>query len=550
MATPKALPARPSLESLRKQAKKLTRDVAAGDSDAIARMRARLPRAEPPLSLRDAQLVVARELGFRGWPDLLAEVHKRLGTGLEWAAAQAERAIHDNDLAELEQLLAEHPALLSWQGRPGGLLGFAVDAYGDAFDPAREKSFTRRECAELLIDAGAAVHPSVLDSLILSRARGMLQLFHSKGLLPRTPRFLAALGDLDGLRAWFSEHARDHDLVLTSDAFVCACRYQHESVASFLLDRCIALDPNLGKQIDGWEGRAAFVRYFIDNNPLEFTESNPSGLWQASLMGRVMLAIHDDDLATFEELLTREPWMLGEPHVGFQVGLIERATLRDRGAFITRLLELDPALSRRNLPPASKAIEFALTYVRPHLVPVLTRIWPLPDDLPHAAGVGDLDAVQRWLADGDHPTQAVLDNALGFAVLNHHYEIADVLLAHGADIDTRWSSHEPSSLLHELVFRDDYEAMQFLIDRGIDMTIRDYRWNATAEGWARHGANNPTMGDWLAKTEFQTAQHMKSAEFRRALDSERREIPNGAKSRTTERPTAKKAKPLRRDDVI
>ena len=79
MTTPKQLPARPSLESLRKQAKKLTRDVAAGNSDAIARVRARLPRAELPLSLRDAQLVLARELGYPGWPDLLAAVHERLG---------------------------------------------------------------------------------------------------------------------------------------------------------------------------------------------------------------------------------------------------------------------------------------------------------------------------------------------------------------------------------------------------------------------------------------------------------------------------------------
>src|SRR5688572_15241341 len=101
MATPKQLPARPSLESLRKQAKKLARDVAAGNGDAISRMRAQLPGAEPPLSLRDVQLVLARELGFPGWPDLVAEVHKRIGQGLEWAAAQAERAIHDNDLAKL-----------------------------------------------------------------------------------------------------------------------------------------------------------------------------------------------------------------------------------------------------------------------------------------------------------------------------------------------------------------------------------------------------------------------------------------------------------------
>jgi ankyrin repeat protein len=72
--------------------------------------------------------------------------------------------------------------------------------------------------------------------------------------------------------------------------------------------------------------------------------------------------------------------------------------------------------------------------------------------------------------------QRVLDTALAWAVLNRRFEIADFLLKHGADIDTRWSSHEPASILHELVFHGNYEAMQFLIDRGIDMTIVDYRW--------------------------------------------------------------------------
>ena len=48
------LPVRPSLESLRKQAKKLARAIAAGDAAAIARARAQLPRAELPLSQRGA----------------------------------------------------------------------------------------------------------------------------------------------------------------------------------------------------------------------------------------------------------------------------------------------------------------------------------------------------------------------------------------------------------------------------------------------------------------------------------------------------------------
>src|SRR5436305_14763104 len=113
--TTSKLPSRPSLESLRKQAKKLARDIAAGDAAAIARARAQLPEAELPLSQRDAQLVLAREYGFPGWKDLAKEVEQRLGRGLEWAASEARRIIHDNDIDGLRQLLTEYPALLSWQ---------------------------------------------------------------------------------------------------------------------------------------------------------------------------------------------------------------------------------------------------------------------------------------------------------------------------------------------------------------------------------------------------------------------------------------------------
>ena len=199
MTTSRSLPARPSLESLRKQAKKLARDIAAGDAAAIARARAQLPHVDLSLSQRNAQLVLAREYGYAGWQDLTAEVSKRLGTGLEWATAQARSVIHDNDVERLKQLLAEYPALLSWQGNDSdcGLLGIATSSYGDSFDPNREQTFTRAECAELLIDAGAVVKPSVCERLIESRARGLLQLFRRKGLLPRTLTFLVALGDLD-----------------------------------------------------------------------------------------------------------------------------------------------------------------------------------------------------------------------------------------------------------------------------------------------------------------------------------------------------------------
>src|SRR5262245_27185458 len=125
--TTSKLPDRPSLEFLRKQAKKLARGIAAGDPVVIDRARAQLPQAKLPLSQRDAQLVLAREYGLAGWQDLVKEVKQRLGRGLEWAASQARRLIHDNDVEGLGQLLAEYPALLAWRAHEndGGLLGMA-----------------------------------------------------------------------------------------------------------------------------------------------------------------------------------------------------------------------------------------------------------------------------------------------------------------------------------------------------------------------------------------------------------------------------------------
>ncbi len=388
MTASKSLPARPSLESLRKQAKKLARDIAAGDAGAVARARVHLPHVDPPLSQRNAQLVLAREYGYAGWQDLIAEVSRRLDKGLEWAITQARRVIHDNDVEHLKQLLAEYPALLSWHDNDDdtGLLGMATGAYGDSFDADREQVFTRAVCAELLIDAGAVVTPSVCERLIESRARGLLQLFQRKGVLPRTLEFLSALGDLDAVRASLDEKA--HDLAAVNEAFFCACRFRHEAVASLVLERSIALDRELGTHVDGSVGRLAFITFLIEKQSPDFAHSRAAGPWKAFLMGQIMRALHDGDLAAFVRGLQREPWLLGEACVWFQVDLIGGATLNDRGAFIAALLDLDPALLRRQPPPPSQAIEFAFTYANTHLLPMLTRIWPLPDDLPHAAGYG------------------------------------------------------------------------------------------------------------------------------------------------------------------
>lgn len=81
--SPRPLPPQPSLEHLKKQAKGLLKAHKAGDPEAAARFRASLPPlskasdaevARSKLSLRDAQMVIAREYEFESWADLRSHV--------------------------------------------------------------------------------------------------------------------------------------------------------------------------------------------------------------------------------------------------------------------------------------------------------------------------------------------------------------------------------------------------------------------------------------------------------------------------------------------
>jgi Ankyrin repeats (3 copies) len=531
----KSLPPHSSFESIRKHAKKLVRQFAARDANALARVHTQLPAPTLPLSLRDAQLVLAREYGFAGWQDLRAAVLRQEGKGLEWAAAEAERAIHDNSVERLTQLVREYPALLSSRGDSGeSLLEFATGSFGDSGDPYREQMFTRLDCAEFLLDAGALANPSIWEGAIRARARGVLQLLSRKALPPRRLDVLAALGDSNGVRECLDAAKRkpDNDSALVTQAFLWACRFQHRAVADLLLARCIELDEALGERVERWRGRSGFIDYLSGHLQ---TFGSP---WQTVVMNELFKAIDAGNLPEFSRWLKQEPDVLGESRVPLQAQLLEHAVLKDRGAFITRLLEFDPALLRSTKRPPSSGLVFALEYGKAHLIPLLTPIWPLPDDLCHAAGVGDFARVKGWFDEAGRPrlgnlsqhyptnnphvlrnlhwipanAQHVLDVALAWTCMNRHFEIASFLLERGANVNTDWSTHEPASILHECAIRGNYEAAQFLIDHGIDMTICDYRWNGTAQGWAYYafqvegdGSTAPTggkdMAEFLARAE-------------------------------------------------
>jgi len=106
-----SLPARPSLEYLKKQAKLLLRDFDAAQPDAVARMHAANlePGAHPRLA--DAQHVIAREHGFATWAELKASIES-LARGVD-PMHQLVAAIRSNDATRVRDVLQSHPEFRS-----------------------------------------------------------------------------------------------------------------------------------------------------------------------------------------------------------------------------------------------------------------------------------------------------------------------------------------------------------------------------------------------------------------------------------------------------
>ncbi len=120
------LPNNPSLENLRKQAKRLLDEIRAGDAAALARVREFHPQPPPRPALHDAQRVLARGHGFASWTRLVQ--HLEGVDRFTWDPSAGEPPVADidrlvrwacldygrwqrADLDGARRLLAEDPAL-------------------------------------------------------------------------------------------------------------------------------------------------------------------------------------------------------------------------------------------------------------------------------------------------------------------------------------------------------------------------------------------------------------------------------------------------------
>ena len=81
----------------------------------------------------------------------------------------------------------------------------------------------------------------------------------------------------------------------------------------------------------------------------------------------------------------------------------------------------------------------------------------------------------------------ILDQAFLFALKNRQYDAATMLIDMGASVNAiPPGNHEHCTPLHQAVYMNDRDMVDWLIERGAVATIDDPRFNDTAIGWARH----------------------------------------------------------------
>lgn len=119
-----ALPERPDLDQLRRQAKELRDAVRGGAVDARARISAHAGDGDP-LSLATAQLTIAREYGFSSWSALKAEIEARVSGGATLADEFLRVSLSAMTMTRAERLLGEYPWLATYDLRTAVLLGDA-----------------------------------------------------------------------------------------------------------------------------------------------------------------------------------------------------------------------------------------------------------------------------------------------------------------------------------------------------------------------------------------------------------------------------------------
>ena len=445
----RALPARPSKEHLRKQAKRLAKDKSLG--------------------LAEAQRRVAAGYGAASWADLMRRVDRLRGGDAAPSLSPLASAARAGDLASVQRLLRDGAAVDGDKGDRGAPLWQACA--GDAPDEAR------LAVVDALLLAGANPRDDSAGETALhaAAARGPLALVERlirgealewQGDRKGRPAVAAARRGNAADKAAIVE-LLDRPVIRDRAFRSAVTAIQHGDVAG--LERLLAAEPRLLHERivePACYRDARRPQYFRDPRLFWFIANNPTLIKRmpdniVEIAGAMIArGVEPADLDYALELtMTSGP----ARDQGLQLPLV--AVLLKAGATPT-VQAIDVTLGHRELAP---------------ILALLQAGHPMTASI--AAALGRTDLLPALLAAA---SAEEIQKAFGQAAINDQTDAVRLTLEAGADPNAFLPVHVHCLALHNAVLNDNVALIELLIGRGARADIADKLWNGTPLGWAIH----------------------------------------------------------------
>ncbi len=473
----RALPASPSLEQQKKQARELLRAARAGDPPALQRLREHHPRyaeRRSRLALADAQLVLAREYGFASWPKLKAWIDRVTHPGptrayvpdAAWYEGRA-RGLVEMHKGALPNALAQ---IRAWHPELSGASDAEIAAAELTLDDAR-LVYARQHGARDWDDLLARV------SRLKSEAEPFAEAFAAierrdagrlRELLQRHP----------GLA---SEQGTNGNTLLN---LAVAIEKEDGPLVRSLLEA--GADPNLPND-RGWTPlhQAASVNHpplvslLLDAGAAVTVSAHGDG---GTPLAAALFWGHQEAAAVLAEVAV----VPDNPRINAALNRVDR---------LLRFFREDGSLT-----PESG---LGRGFYRPHSgfpawTPSDDRAEILAEALSWAARNDALDAMGFLIDRGAGiDATAYRGTPLMFAVAWRKPAAVRWLLEHGADPNRRAPFHGQvpgrCTALHLAAQTDDPALVRMLLDHGADRTIRDETYGGDPAGWAEHAGAPRTL---------------------------------------------------------
>ncbi len=454
----RALPERPNLEHLKKQAKALLRDFAAGKAEAVEAFGSRRVGAPAP-TLADAQHALARSYGFPNWAQLK---HHVLSLAGEDPAAALEAAVFLNDAQRVRDVIARFPAVKRRldEALPGGAFGATP-----LITAAKQRNLAM---IDVLLEAGANIdqrshwwaggfsafgpHVEVNAHLI---ARGAMVDAHDA----------AQLGMIDRLRE-----------LIEADPSVVTARYGDGQTPLHVASTVEIAELLLahGADIDALDvdHESTPAQYLVGDHP-EIVRM----LIARGCRTDILLACAVGDVALVREHLDRDPasvytmvsarWFpMRDPRAGGTIYIWTLGNYRSAHAVARRAGHDD-------------------------VYELLMERSPADLRLAAACDAGDGAEVERQLAAGDVAAASLTDQTrqriLSAASQD---DAAAVRLMLKAGWPATVSDDAGATPLHWAAWHGNAALVRALLSAGADPTAEERHFGGTPLGWAEHGERN------------------------------------------------------------